>query len=228
MWHVMVGENRFPLWWDPHTSYASRQRQNLKRWTHWRCLGSQGKTRWGYQQSEWKPVTGCLIFSRLMGWKLICMCVYRLDVLRSESMSDSGSHLRYVSVAYLFSDRFYLKSHKVMSKLPPQSDNSWLIGIFWLKLLECRYLLYWSRWTNCWLWYRLDLMGILCRTHLSGLLKVNDAKVRTWVKCKMMSKLPPQSDYSWLTGILWIKHPHKARCGNKMFELQLIWFYVSK
>ncbi len=46
--------NVFPSWWHPHTSYALRQCQNLKRWTHWCYLGNKGKTRWGYQQSEWK------------------------------------------------------------------------------------------------------------------------------------------------------------------------------
>lgn len=27
---------------------------DLKRWTHWCCLGNKGKTCWGYQQSEWE------------------------------------------------------------------------------------------------------------------------------------------------------------------------------
>lgn len=76
-----AGENRFPLWWHSHTSYASCQCQNLRRWTHWRCLGSRGKHGWGYQQSEWKAVTACLTVSCVMGWTLICVC---LQVKRAE------------------------------------------------------------------------------------------------------------------------------------------------
>lgn len=61
----------FPWWWHLHTSYAVCRRQNLRRWTHWCCLGDKGKTRCGEQQSERKQTSPLCFRSLRWGalWK---------------------------------------------------------------------------------------------------------------------------------------------------------------
>lgn len=137
------------------------------------------------------------------------------------------SQLRYASITCLISDRFDLNPTKWwVSYRPSLMIRDWLVFSDW----HCKNVVICSIGAD-------ELTAAMLQVGLDGDLLLNTSvwiaegksHSKTWVKCQMMSKLPPQSDDWWLTGILWIKHPHKPRCGNKMSELQLtrfLWMQV--